>query len=625
MKHLFLFLVLVSSISAFAAPVPMQTTQDKADGNRLVINGNKVFISGMNIAWNNFGNDVGDQAVNISAFVNYFKQIKGAGGNAVRWWLHTDFRNEPKMNSDGSVDRIGTKTIDNIRQVLDSAYNYGIVVSLCLFSFDLLQLDGKNADKVAINKKFLTVPANLDSYISKVLTPMLNAVGNHPAIMCWEVFNEPEGMSSDAGGWSDGDKVPMSDILRITARIAAVVHDKTLKMASTGIHEYGKMKTWYSDAKLKTAAGSDPLASKAYLDFYMAHYYPEHIGTSGSPFHNPASFWGMDRPILIGEFPAQSWGPGTGYSNIQQGTAMTITAAYEYAYNNGYCGALSWSMTEGNPAKFGSFTTTKPALENLSSKHKADIDLGGSTVVTPTGDQVMKIALNGLPTGDPMAELAKEETRNLTNNTSISFDIYIPTGSNTNLTILPVIKVGNDWVWSPATDNAFSLAGKETGKWLTVTIPINNFVPENGTLDKSAVKSIILQFQPTGSAYTGTIYIDNVKVDNTVIYNFDDMGSEWSMTKWVNNANAPVSEAAVSQVAKSSIGGGSNSSSSNGNSSSSSSDDDTSPILSHSPLANSHSQTYYSLKGEPLGSAKPQKAGVYIVKQGPSIKKIVVR
>ncbi|MDR2593360.1 MAG: endo-1,4-beta-xylanase [Fibromonadaceae bacterium] len=51
----------------------------------------------------------------------------------------------------------------------------------------------------------------------------------------------------------------------------------------------------------------------------------------------------------------------------------------------------------------------------------------------------------------------------------------------------------------------------------------------------------------------------------------------------------------------------------------------TTPIINHSPLATSHSRTYYSLKGEPLGNAKPQKAGIYIVKQGNSVKKIAVR
>ena len=68
------------------------------------------------------------------------------------------------------------------------------------------------------------------------------------------------------------------------------------------------------------------------------------------------------------------------------------------------------------------------------------------------------------------------------------------------------------------------------------------------------------------------------------------------------------------------------SSSSETTSDSSSSEEGTTSILG-SVLSTQGSQiiTYYSIKGEPLGSAKPQKAGIYIIKQGYSIKKIVVR
>jgi len=53
----------------------------------------------------------------------------------------------------------------------------------------------------------------------------------------------------------------------------------------------------------------------------------------------------------------------------------------------------------------------------------------------------------------------------------------------------------------------------------------------------------------------------------------------------------------------------------------------TTPIQKNRPqLTNSNSPAvYYSLKGEPLGYAKPQKAGVYIIKQGYSVKKVVVK
>jgi glucuronoarabinoxylan endo-1,4-beta-xylanase len=83
-----------------------------------------------------------------------------------------------------------------------------------------------------------------------------------------------------------------------------------------------------------------------------------------------------------------------------------------------------------------------------------------------------------------------------------------------------------------------------------------------------------------------------------------------------------------SSVALSSSSVAPSSSSSNASSSStapSSSSAGTTPITNHSTLATSHSPTYYSLKGEPLGNAKPQKAGIYIVKQSSSIQKIVVR
>jgi hypothetical protein len=53
--------------------------------------------------------------------------------------------------------------------------------------------------------------------------------------------------------------------------------------------------------------------------------------------------------------------------------------------------------------------------------------------------------------------------------------------------------------------------------------------------------------------------------------------------------------------------------------------ENTTSIASHSPLTANHSPIYYSIKGEPLGSTKPQKAGIYIVKQGSSVQKIAVK
>jgi len=58
----------------------------------------------------------------------------------------------------------------------------------------------------------------------------------------------------------------------------------------------------------------------------------------------------------------------------------------------------------------------------------------------------------------------------------------------------------------------------------------------------------------------------------------------------------------------------------------SSSSEENTPIARYLPSAvNSEVPIYYTIKGEPVGSIKPVKPGVYLVKQGSSVHKIVVR
>ena len=254
--------------TASMAATPPQTVKDSMNGNWTVINGKKLFLSGMNLAWlssSSFGNDVGDVNINIDLFTDKVKKIRQAGGNSLRWWLSTDASNDPKIDTSGAVTGLGLKTIANMRQALDTAYAYGVVVSMCLFSYDLL-VPGHKASysgyNLTSNYKFLTVPANIDTYLNNALKPMLDSVGSHPAVMCWEVFNEPENMLDSTATMPA--KITQNDILRITNKIAGFIHRNSMKMVSTGITSF-QYRGQYSKSKL-IAAGAD---SAGYLDFYM--------------------------------------------------------------------------------------------------------------------------------------------------------------------------------------------------------------------------------------------------------------------------------------------------------------------------------------------------------------------
>jgi len=52
---------------------------------------------------------------------------------------------------------------------------------------------------------------------------------------------------------------------------------------------------------------------------------------------------------------------------------------------------------------------------------------------------------------------------------------------------------------------------------------------------------------------------------------------------------------------------------------------DATPIANSLPVVNSKTPAYYTIKGEPVGSVKPAVPGVYLVKQGSSVRKIVVK
>ena len=86
------------------------------------------------------------------------------------------------------------------------AEEYGVMVSMCLFSHNLMEPEQwglYTGDKVDFEaNKLLFEEAGTKAFIDNVLIPVVKAIGNHKALMTWEVFNEPEGMTSECEGWT---------------------------------------------------------------------------------------------------------------------------------------------------------------------------------------------------------------------------------------------------------------------------------------------------------------------------------------------------------------------------------------------------------------------------------------
>lgn len=307
------------------------------------------------MAWGNFAYDLTN--FNEATFIQALDEISDAGGNSMRWWMHVNGTQSPRF-TDKMVSGLSDGEIENVKRVLDLAQERRMVISLCLWSFDMLQ--GDHGIDFEQNLNLLEKPEYTQAYIDNALIPMVNELKGHPAIMCWEVFNEPEGMTTEFG-WTP-QKTQMKYVQQFINLVAGAIHrvapnEKVSNgswsfQASTNI---GGNKNYYSNSEL-IAAGGDSLGT---LDFYMVHYY-NHFPTSRSPFHHSSIYWNLDKPLVIAEFAAS--GPYSGISPQQ---------AYEYLYDNGYAGALSWTWTghDGN----GDVTDATPGMMSLFTNHPEDI------------------------------------------------------------------------------------------------------------------------------------------------------------------------------------------------------------------------------------------------------------
>jgi hypothetical protein len=378
--------------------------------SRVHYNNQDLFLSGANLAWNSYASDIGTGKTDTTAIGSAMLQMHQSGGNIMRWWLHTDGTVTPEFDSNNKVIGPGTTSIADIKKVLDLAWEREISVDLCLWGFNMLNNDINSAAKNR-NYLMLTDTSYTNAYIKNSLIPMVTALKGHPAIVAWEVFNEPEGMSMEFG-WTN-TRVPMSAIQRFVNLCAGAIHradpsalvtngavtiasssdvvskiapNQELNAAKMTQAEKADLENWfnikyhvsfsaeeivyyikrlaatnsnyYTDERL-IAAGGD---AQGTLDFYSVHYYYNN-GTALSPFKHTASFWNLSKPLVVAEFA------------VQNTDGVAKAKLYDTLFTNGYAGALAWSWSDGS---FSSHADMLAGMKSIWDKHQADVDVLGT-------------------------------------------------------------------------------------------------------------------------------------------------------------------------------------------------------------------------------------------------------
>ncbi len=315
------------------------------------------FASGLNVAWAQFAGDIPNP--NLNTFNALFKNTHDAGGRVVRWWYHTNGTVTPGYDGSGMAVKIPQSHIDGVKALLNAANTNGVALDISLWSFDMLQDNAGAA--YTNNQKLLEVDANRQAYIDNYLTPLVKALKGTPGLYSYEIFNEPEGMSPT--GWAT-HRTTQAFINKTVNWLAAAIHAADpVVLVTNGSQTFdycsnvnGKTNN-YSDASLM-AAGGKPTGT---LDFYEVHYYTIN-GPAVSPFKNPASHWGLDKKLLMGEF----------YALDTDGVAAADL--YTYLYTNGYNGAWSWQyLTDDMAGTSTKWPTMKVPMQNVYNAHMQEV------------------------------------------------------------------------------------------------------------------------------------------------------------------------------------------------------------------------------------------------------------
>jgi hypothetical protein len=350
------------------------------------------FFSGVNIPWQNGGygadfgtvEEWGQHTYSASATETMFAELSNAGVNSVRWWLFTDGRGAPEFNanSGGSVTGLDANFLPSMASAIQLAQEYDLYLVFTLWDFSMVFADGtadswSTGQHAGMHGNLITNNTDRQSFINNALLPMLDypvggyTIGTHPNVLAWEIINEPEWIITNLNAL-DGravQPVTLAQMHRFVAELSSAIHQNSNQMVTVGSAslKWNSDTTLGADGNFWSDADLSPYAADGTLDFYQIHYYGwmngDGVNWSYSPLFNSVSEASLDKPTIVGEFPANAIDTGTNLSGLLNGI-----------YNNGYAGAWTWSYdgVDGN----GGWSNSETAMTAFNQAHQ------GQTAVT---------------------------------------------------------------------------------------------------------------------------------------------------------------------------------------------------------------------------------------------------
>jgi hypothetical protein len=330
----------VALIIALAALLVPQRASPPGPSDRLP--GQRGFVAGVNYPWKT-GQDFGSGAwghSGVSQPTTYqevdadFATMAAQGVRVVKWRVFSDGRYSPEFDQNGTATGLDQDFFPDLDAALEIAARHDVYLVLTLFVSGLWTADCQtNGVQMGGRATSMLDPAKRRALVDKAVVPMLRHLRGSDRVIGFEIIAEPEWGITELNTDSDGRvKIPLTAVRSLVGDVVTAIHRESRALATVESNRASNMRQW-------TGLG---------LDYYSFSWYD--WLEPYEPLASAATNLRLDRPVVLGEFPAG----GSAY--------YTLPSVLDIMRTDGYAGAFAWSYWSGDG--FGAWRDVGPTFAN---------------------------------------------------------------------------------------------------------------------------------------------------------------------------------------------------------------------------------------------------------------------